>query len=311
VKRLPLSVILLAALWWPALSSPQPLVICTADLPSVPPEGAVSVHILAKSQGPLKFDWHTTGGSIKGTGTQVEWIFKDAFPGIYRATVRVRGSDLDETCMLRMVVTQPDRGGPQVESGKGFLPSGEKETPGFGLYSYLLMGAPPIESTHARYVKVIEAYLKLLPAIEALKRNIRAKEINAAYLPVDMKAPREMSTAWILAHYDYARARALLRLIPGNLRQGPYFVSSLTPLSGKTAMPDQYLFQNLSSIPATPNDLAAWWVRAFMNQAAQERFWDANAGYRLALKMRTVLAILSVGLPDVRQSLNEWIAWVK
>jgi hypothetical protein len=317
VKRVPLNAILFAALLSPPLAEPaqrtaetSPVVACSADTPAVAENGVVSVRVWMLAAGRLEYTWNATAGSISGTESEARWDLAEVAPGIYRATVKVRGPDIEESCSVRLLVTDSDRGTkPPVETGRGFLENGQKETPGYGLYSYLLIGAPPIESTRDRYLKVINAYLNLLPAIEQLKRNIRIQEINATYLPVDRKAPNNVSAEWLLEHYDYSRARALLRLVPGNLREGPYFVSSLTPLTGATEMPERYLFQNLSAVPTAPSDLASWWVRQFMNQAAQERFWNSKSVAEVALKLRTTLAILSVGLPDVQQSLKDWISW--
>ena len=53
------------------------------------------------------------------------------------------------------------------------------------------------------------------------------------------------------------------------------------------------------------------WVREFLNQAAQERFWEERTGQQLALKLRLTIGILGVGLPEVRKALDTWIAWVR
>ena len=316
MKHISFSCVLLALVFSPAFAvaaehptAAAPIVLCSLDVPTVSEDGAVTVRVWAVSSASVSHTWKATAGSISG-GSEARWSLAGVAPGIYRATVYVRGPDLDQACSVRLVVTDRQRGRtPPIETGKAFLATGEKETAGYGLYSYLLMGAPPIESTRDRYLKVIDAYLKLIPSVEKLKQNIRAQEINATYVPVDAKVPDNVSAAWILEHYDYARARALLRLIPGNLREGPYFVSTLAPLTGATQMTDQYLFQNLSAVPTAPDDLASWWVREFMNQAAQERFWDSNTAAQFALKLRTTIGIVSVGLPDVRRSLSEWISW--
>ena len=56
-----------------------------------------------------------------------------------------------------------------------------------------------------------------------------------------------------------------------------------------------------------PSHLAASWVKEFLNQAAQERFWDERTGARLALKLRvTTVSVLGEGLPEVRKALDGW-----
>ena len=69
-----------------------------------------------------------------------------------------------------------------------------------------------------------------------------------------------------------------------------------------------YLFQDLSSVPP---HLAASWVREFLNQAAQERFWEEKTAVQLAQRLRATVGIMGAGLPEVRKSLDSWITWVK
>jgi tetratricopeptide (TPR) repeat protein len=277
-----------------------PRVLCSLDPPTVQEDGAVAFRVWSSASAKLTYAWDASAGEIQGSGPEARWSVAGVAPGVYRATVQVRGADLNQSCAVRLVVTQVDRAGPPpLETARGFLTAHDKETSGYGLYSYLLLGAPPTESNRERYLKVVAAFLKLVPSIEQLKQNVRIQEINAAYALVDDKVPASVSAAWLLDHYDYPRARAILRLLPGNLRDGPYFVSSLTPLTGERQLPAQYLFQNLSAVPTQPDDLASWWVREFMNQAAQERFWDAHSVSKLALNVRTTIAIMSAGLPEV------------
>ena len=60
-----------------------------------------------------------------------------------------------------------------------------------------------------------------------------------------------------------------------------------------------------------PPHLAASWVKEFLNQAAQERFWDERTGARLALKLRVTVSVLGEGLPEVRKALDGWISWAR
>jgi hypothetical protein len=132
-------------------------------------------------------------------------------------------------------------------------------------------------------------------------------QLNIAYVAVWSAAGASVSAEWLLDNYDYARARSLLRWLPGPNRDGPYLLSTLQPLgSGAPPTPGQHLFQNLSNVPPR---LAASWVKEFLNQAAQERFWDERTGARLALKTRVIVSVLGEGLPEVKKALDTWIAW--
>jgi hypothetical protein len=195
------------------------------------------------------------------------------------------------------------------ETGGSFLVGEEPEATGFGLYSYLLFGSPPDDISRERYLQAVRAYLNLIPDMVELEKYLqRPAELNVTYLPLQVAPPNKASAEWVLEHYNYARARIVLRSLGDTHREGPYIVSSLKPLSGTSTVSDHYLYQDLSSVPP---QLISPWVKEFMNQAAQERFWQQRSGEVLVLKMRTTIGILAAGLPDVRKALDEWIAWTR
>jgi hypothetical protein len=76
---------------------------------------------------------------------------------------------------------------------------------------------------------------------------------------------------------------------------------------------EQYLFQDLSSVPA---DIVVPWVKEFIGQAAQERFWEARNAAQFTLKLRQSVALLATGSSDAKrpwpqakkelESLIEW-----
>ena len=219
------------------------------------------------------------------------------------------GPGIAAECVVRVLVRHdagPRAPGPARETGSALLGPGVREVEGYGLYSYLLLGAPPGAGVRERSVQAIEAFWTVVPEVRALEEYVPRSELNVAYVPVKA-APRTGVTAeWVLDNYDYARARSLLRHLPGANRDGPYLVSVLKPLAGGGG--SQYLLQDLSSVPP---HLAASWVKEFLNQAAQERFWDERTGARLALKLRVTIGVLGEGLPEVRKALDAWIAWAR
>jgi hypothetical protein len=153
----------------------------------------------------------------------------------------------------------------------------------------------------------LEEYLKF-PNARSLEVYIPRRDLNIVYLPIKVISESGVSAEWVLEHYDYARSRSLLRAVPGHRRDGPYIVSVLKPLSRTTTLSGQYLDQDLSAVP--PHLVTAW-VREFLNQAAQERFWEARTVQRFALRLRTTIAIAAVGLPEVKDGLDRWISWVR
>jgi hypothetical protein len=284
-------------------------IACSPDRPTVRARETITVRAWADLGGPPpRFSWTATGGRLNTRGAEASWDFAGAAPGSYAATVRVSEEDRRiADCRVEVVVVPPasSRG---RESGWSFLISGRAEEGGYGLYSYLLLGSPPAAASRDRYRRTVEAYIGLVPEVTALEQFIRRRELNVTYLPIANSPPAgPVAIDWTLAHYDYARARAILATLPGNYRDGPYLVSSLGPLSETTtAAHSPYLLQDLSGVPP---HLAALWMKEFLNQAAQERFWEESTARRLAVKLRTTVAVLALGLPDVRAALEDAVDW--
>jgi hypothetical protein len=265
--------------------------------------------------------WEATAGRLEGRDAQARWELAGVRAGTYAAIVKVTDSTgASADCLVRVIVRRdggtrgplPESPRPQRETGGALLVQGQAEAPGYGLYSYLLLGGPPTEVSRERYLKAIGAYWTLVPEIASLEQYLPRRDLNVAYLPVKVAPTQSVSTEWILEQHDYARSRSLLRALPGTLREGPYIVSTMKPLGGTSERPPalsgQYLFQDLSSAP--PHLVSAW-VKEFLNQAAQERFWEPRTAEQLALKLRMTIGVLGVGLPEVRKALDSWIAWVR
>jgi hypothetical protein len=134
-------------------------------------------------------------------------------------------------------------------------------------------------------------------------------KLNVAYLPVktvshDVRLLPEI----VLDDYNYARATALLAKVPGGVHtDGPYIVSTLHPLTGLAMLSEEYLYQDLSSVPPS---LILLWVKAFIAQAGQERFWESATMPQVVLTLRTRIEQLALALPDVRKARDEWIALI-
>jgi hypothetical protein len=190
------------------------------------------------------------------------------------------------------------------ETGRCFLKAKKTEGCGYGLYSYLLLGSAPNDSNRERYRRTIAAFLRFIPDIKDLESTqIPLRSLNVAYIPLAEDSspvaleileakgdsPRIGELAdWVLINYDYARARALLNAVPGGPHSsGPYFISTIKPLSEVSSISEHYLYQNLSSVP--PGIIDAW-VREFINQASQERFWESRNVAQFALKLRQAIA---------------------
>jgi len=294
------------------------VVACGPDRPVVQAGQSVPVRAWVSVARPsaLRYEWSAAVGAIKGSAAVATWSLPDddTSLGARRAQVHVSDGPVPiGTCSLEVVVTSPPdtARAPQAvrETGRGFLTKETKEKAGYGLYSYLLLGARPDESNQERTLETIQAYLDVIDEVGALvEAGVADAQLNVTYLPV-VAASFGRDASAVLANYDYARARALLGRLPGKRRNGIYFVSSLQALSGFSTGP--LLIQDLSKVPSEPKDLIRWWVRAFLNQCAQERFWKPKTGEQLALRTRTIVATIAEGLPEIRKSVKDWIAWLK
>ena len=247
---------------------------------------------------------------------QATWDFSDTRPGTYTAVVRVtdQAGRSGEASVSVIVRSKPlGLRNERRETGRSLLLADSVEAKGFGLYSYVLFGSKPTEASRDRYLQAIIEFLKF-PAISEMVRYRAARELNITYIPTTGPMTKEVTDAisqerydvagsWVLQHYDYARARAMLSRLPREHRDGPYVISLLTPFDIKGTLARPYLFQDQSLIPPR---LVALWVREFLQQAAQERFWEKRSLQHMVLRIRTAVGVLSEGLSDVRKSLAGW-----
>lgn len=299
----------------------QFIVACSPDKPIARPGETIRLRAYAASpvEKPLKYSWSALAGQVAGQGPEVRWDFTDIPVGVYEAKVRVSDGGSGMDCSVRVIVQSqprvPTRG--NRETGRSFLLPNEAETTGYGLYSYLLFGSRPTAASRERYLKAVEEFLRFPDITRYDVFNIPHRTLNITYLPLktfpdaavlDQLADEHYGKVaeWVLKQYDYERARVLLRGIAGSNREGPYFVSVLKPPSWNNPPSRPYLYQDQSSVPP---HLVSLWAKEFLNQAAQEQFWQERTAAQLALKLRTSIGILAIGLPEVRNALNDWIAW--
>jgi hypothetical protein len=293
-----------------------PVVACSADKVAVSPGGVVILRAWAPVPAGRtpRYEWEAPVGQLEGRGQEVRWNLAGLRPGTFAAAVRVADGPHVSECIVRVIVTQGPAGPrdltqPARETGRSLLLAGESEAPGYGLYSYLLFGSQPADEARERCRQAIEAYWGLIPEIASLEQYVKRKELNIAYLPVRTLPGQPLSSAGVLENYDYARARSLLRYVPGANREGPYILSVLKPVADSAGADvlRPHIFQDLSRVPPP---LVANWVREFLNQAAQERFWEERTAESFALRLRATVAVLGMALPEVKKALDTWIAWV-
>jgi hypothetical protein len=271
-----------------------------------------SIHITAYDAEGSKdthYTWSATGGKLQAHDAEADWILSDPNPGsVYSIQVSAKApAGVVRECAVQIGIRSGARG--DRETARTLLARGKAEEPGFGLYSYLLLGSAPDDTSRDRYLNVVKEYLRLSPALTDMSKLLDAKQLNANYLPV-MTMPRGsvLPTAeWLLANYDYARARSILKTVAGSHFRGPYILSTLKPADPESAAPGPMFFQDLTSVPL---DLITPWYEVFLNQAAQQRFWEPDKAEQFTLKVRTIIGVLARGLPEVKSSLSSWIQWL-
>jgi hypothetical protein len=284
--------------------------VCSADRPTVATGEKVHLRVwaLVPRASQIQYKWSVTGGKLEPSGSEALWSFDGLDTGVYSSDVSIILGQQVNRCSVRVVVVDTERG-PSLGTGRTFLVKGMQEQKGYGLYSYLLFGSAPEASSRGRYLEAINAYLTTINSVDDLRDYVPASKLNVTYLPIKVPSLPYPTAAWILENYDFARARAILDELPGNYHAGLYLVSALQPLTDTQTKTDHYLIQDLTTVPNKPPELILWWVREFLNQAAQERFWNTKNAELLELRLRTTISVIAVGLPEVQEQLSNWIKW--
>ena len=249
-------------------------------------------------------------------GPEAIWSLAKLGGGFHHAHVEVTAAGNPvSSCEVQVLVGEGDKRTVRPgETGRASLIGAEHEAPGYGLYSYVLLGTRSTDATQARYLAVLQAYLTYIEETRDMEKyGYTPGQLNVAYVPV-VATPHEdaqnaTSPASLLAAYNYVRARGPCST-PCPVHAAAGFTSCRrAPRSAITPVVP-YLIQDLSAVPTSTQNLVSWWVREFLDQAAQEHFWDQSSPELIGLKMRTVVAVLAEGLPDVKHSLSDWISWL-
>lgn len=294
-------------------TEPGPVLTCTPDQASVFPGETTTIKVLVNPgvKEPLTYRWSATAGQIEGRGPEAKWSFAGVRPGLYEATVRVRDQKGKEREYPVRVAVNERPGERGRRTGWHLLVKGKQEEQGYGLYSYVLFGSIPEGEGLKRFVETIKAYLSLMPAIVGLEEYSPRKELNISYLPVREENPEaaddpkeKLTPEWVFKNYDLARASTILAKLEGNYRDGPYILAFLSPPLKSTTTPRPYLTMDLSKVP--PNLIRAW-MKEFLNQAAQERYWEERRVPKFVLNLRTGIEVASNVYPDVEKAVKKWV----
>jgi hypothetical protein len=212
------------------------------------------------------------------------------------------------------------------QAGQAFLVGTQAEEQGYGLYSYLLFNAPPTNENSKIFQYVIWACVQEIPDIEKLEaRGNPRNSLNIVYIPVTTQVPDFSATTssretkkrwsqWILDHYNYDRARAILARIPKTSgRRGPYLASILSPTSSSSFVNAPKLVQDLSELPGDNPLVAFKWVRDFIRVSTPSRGeggWNPPTLVKLTTSIRktTAVSLADNNVSYTKDDLKRWIS---
>ena len=288
-------------------------IACSPTQPVVTIGGTVAIRVfLSPVWNTPSVKWSATGGGIGSSDDVRNTWTAEGEAGQSVISVVVSEGSVVQRCSVRVLVIEDALRG--RDTGLAVVGPSLSEPDGYALYSYLLLSQRPSAAAAARYRQLIDAAIRMVPGLVDLQRFLPRSELNYLAVPVSAELAaiaatqkgRSITVTDVLEHYDYARARAWLAKLNTNDRDGPYLVSVRAPISSAATV-DVYLRQDLSAVPPA---LVGTWVAEFLNQAAQERAWGEVAGPSLALRMRTALAQLALGYPDLVKAMPNVVQWI-
>jgi hypothetical protein len=205
------------------------------------------------------------------------------------------------------VPTNPRAGGGlRRVTGTAIIVPGQKEDPGYALYSYALMSHLP-QGAELPRVKAYLSALLALPTAAAVEQNLPRTRINITYLPLDAlgwhNGSIETQVKYVVEHYDYARGAAMLASLDQRTGQGPVIISLLKPLD-LSGHPHPVLVQDLTSAEPT---LMASYVTYFVNQTATDQFQKDETLSNFGLRLRNGLEVAAEGVGMSKDAVATWV----
>lgn len=205
-------------------------------------------------------------------------------------------------------------GNEALYTARSFLVGAQTEQADYGLYSYLLLPAPPQPQNKARYAAAVRAFLGHPPA-PAMEALLPRESLNVFYLMLlDSPSPNvtrclehncypvdDAVVDWILANYNYARARLVLHCASATQMSGPCIVTFTrpVPLPAKAQFKPTAQEALLQDLSTAPPQLVNHWVELFMDQATGKGSAFEHKLSKLKLCLIGALENYAKGLPQV------------
>jgi hypothetical protein len=316
-----------------------PTISCTADRPIIRAQDQSNLTCICTSPDdlPTSIQWSTSSGRIIGSGNTVSLSPENAQnPNVTVSALCTDARGLTASGSVTVPVESPSTTvgfapppppppPPQIRAtGREFLLSGDKEKPGYGLYSYLLWYNPPAPQDRDRFLNIITAFMQLT-TVSLQEGDVLVKDseghltkpaetipkanLNIAYVPLNDSPPQSPTADWILDHYDTTRARILIDRLNRRYKSGPYIVSTLAPLNAPLPRDSHFLFQNMSA-RVVPPEVAAKWIAKFQDQASSQDFSKPDKVTDFVISLRTTVAELAIQIPEVQKGVATWIQWI-
>jgi len=313
-----------------AESTSKPIMTCVPNRPIANPGETIAVRVWINDSPDTatgKITWKASVGTIKTNkgSTNATWSFpKEDTSVSTEAPTTAQGFVSHKSlgkveCQFGVYFVPAPviiRGlkKPPTLSGKTFLVDGQKEPVGYGLYTYILFGAPPRNDTEReRYLKALESYLLVIRPIEEMEHYRSQERLNITLIPLreepvvvegNLTGPEQARQLAIklLGVYDYTRAQVILADFGvSGIASGPFLASRRVLAKGSNAF---QLRQDISHV--SPN-LVGDWTETFFMLATQESSWTTQTLQKLRLNMLNVIAVAAKNTPLILTALNEWI----
>lgn len=282
---------------------------CLAEHVAVRPGSTVSVRahpIGLQDDARFAIAWQATAGSFVGEGEAVEWRVDRAGEALATATL-THGTET-VACTIRLQVVQPTLSTARIR--KYFLVGDEAAPPGFGTYSYLLLGERIDPAQHENRKIVVAAFLRMLEELSQSDSRSRDRLVNLTMIPVTSAPPpvvlespgRDEAWEWLIANFNYRRAQEILDAAAREHGTGPFIVSSRQSPNGEETF--------VQDLTAAHGAAAERWVRLHVFLTTQERDWNRTEFRSYAVKTINALSVFAEAVPEAIQGVSTAVTWI-
>jgi hypothetical protein len=310
-----------------AFGQEGPLITCTADKPMVRVNQKIDISVWVPKRQLTDgiLEWAPpTGGTILGNPPHSIWDFTGVGAGAYRATAILSRDSVEvgRCSVVVLVALETETKGAKLLTGRSLLVGNQSDVPKdgseYGLYSYLILLNPPADDEREKYLIIIATFLRKSPEILELEAyGVPKSDLNIAYIPLDERPDQafnkhvasknfQAAAAWVLNHYNYNRAKVLVRWITKNGIRGPLIVSYPMPLGGQSALDEKHLLvQDYAEIP---ENLSLRLIQKFFDRAGQTS-WSSNGLEAFAERVVIIFSVIAEGAGKAKDVVDDWVLW--